>query len=390
MIGGDFLIIAKSKTLNQDLNWGFQNPSLPNNHCLITGISGSGKSCNILNLVQNMSKHNIPIVILDYNGGYRIDKLESDFMRNMSSCINIIDVYDCGSNINPFQLTECITTRDIAKKSMEITDLFSYALKFGPRQSTELYECILELHSHQLNIHNINFSNPYSKELSIKGISVALDMNALLYILFSRDSDASKRFISKLSYLSDFKVFSSESTLKWGNLLHNGTGLITIFQLDGYPESVKKVLAEIILMDMWQFTKKYGSKDKPFFLVLDECQHLNFKGTSPSTLILTEGRKYGYGACFATQSLNDTFDTAVINRLQQASLQMIFRPTFSEVHKLAKQIDISKSDRMEGVLNSLRKRECVIISQFENRDGSLTDVKTITAVIPDLGDFNIQ
>ncbi len=49
----------------------------------------------------------------------------------------------------------------------------------------------------------------------------------------------------------------------------------------------------------------------------------------------------------------------------------------------------SKSDRMEGVLNSLRKRECVIISQFENHDGSLTDVKTITAVIPALGDFKI-
>lgn len=49
--------------------------------------------------------------------------------------------------------------------------------------------------------------------------------------------------------------------------------------------------------------KKFGSKDKPFVVVLDEAQNLSHTIKSPSAAILTEGRKFGWSACLLRNHL---------------------------------------------------------------------------------------
>lgn len=78
---------------------------------------------------------------------------------------------------------------------------------------------------------------------------------------------------------------------------------VTIFQLTNFVRDIQVIITEFLLWDMWHYTKKYGSKDKPFVVVLDEAQNLSHTLSSPSGMILTEGRKFGWSAWYATQSL---------------------------------------------------------------------------------------
>ena len=96
----------------------------------------------------------------------------------------------------------------------------------------------------------------------------------------------------------------------------------------------------MMLWDAWYYTKKYGTKDKPFVVVLDEAQNLSHTIKSPSAAILTEGRKFGWSAWFATQSLGILKSDEIV-RLLQASFKLYFKPTTNEIVKIAKQLDVT-------------------------------------------------
>jgi hypothetical protein len=301
--------------------------------------------------------------------------------------IEIIDVYKNGLDINPFHIEKGVFKRDLYKKALDIADAFSYSLKLSVRQAEELYNSIVVVFTNYLENNTTNLSEGDCGLFLNHNNDIVIDLEAVCNQLNVTDTDASNRLLSKMKPLSDFNVFSSKSKWSWDKILNNRDGKVTIFQMDGYPESIKRLITELILLDLWQYAKEYGCKGNPFFLVLDECQYLSYKQSSPASLILTEGRKYGFAACFATQNLYGVFDVGVISKLQQASLQMIFHPSMDEIHKLAKRIDVNNSIRMEGILKSLRKQECVVISQLENADGRISCLKTVTAIVPDLKEF---
>ena len=135
-----------------------------------------------------------------------------------------------------------------------------------------------------------------------------------------------------------------------------------------------------MLWDMWYYTKKYGRKDKPFVVVLDEAQNLSHKANSPSAMILTEGRKFGWSAWFATQSLKILSDEEVI-RLLQAPFKLYFKPTDEEIPKMSKQLDPSNGNVWLTPLKNLKKGQCIVVGDRVRSDGTFGQVKsTITNV----------
>ena len=131
------------------------------------------------------------------------------------------------------------------------------------------------------------------------------------------------------------------------------------------------VITEMLLWDMWYYTKKCGNKDHPFVVVLDEAQNLSHKENSPSAQILTEGRKFGWSAWYATQSLQVLTDDEIV-RLSQSAFKMYFKPTDEEVTKIAKQLDPTNSTKWISPLKNLKKGQCIVVGDRNNSVGELT------------------
>ena len=123
-----------------------------------------------------------------------------------------------------------------------------------------------------------------------------------------------------------------------------------------------------MLWDMWHFAKTHGNKDKPFVVVLDEAQNLSHAESSPSGLILTEGRKFGWSAWYATQSLKILNDDEV-TRLMQAAFSFHFKPAETEVTRMAKQLDPMDANKWKTPLLGLKKGECIVVGDRIQKDG---------------------
>ena len=113
---------------------------------------------------------------------------------------------------------------------------------------------------------------------------------------------------------------------------------------------------------MWEYKSRNGSKDNPFIVVLDECQNLDFKrDMAPVRKILSEGRKFGWSAWFATQNLKNA-DKNMSILLKGADEKIFFNPPNDEINDIAKIITNQPDDLKEvkEILPNLIKGSCVV------------------------------
>jgi hypothetical protein len=358
------VLIGKDKS-SVNVYWEFGNNQLANRHILITGTSGQGKTYGIQTMLYELMKSNISSVIFDYTEGFRFDQLEKQFIEKLGEKIIQNVIYFEGVPINPFkrhiiEVAGIKAPEKISDVSQRIANIFAHVYGFKEQQFSALYEaCRIGIEKNGKNM-NMSF---FKEELG------------------NSDNKAAKTVLSKMAPFFDSIEFTSEKDFDWSKVLYAEGGLITIFQLTNFVREIQVIVTELMLWDAWHYTKKYGDKEKPFVVVLDEAQNLSHKADSPSAMILTEGRKFGWSSWFATQSVKVLSDDEVV-RLLQAAFKLYFKPTDDEITRISKQLDPSNANNWLSALKSLKKGQCIVVGDRIKQDGKFGMVKpTVTSVV---------
>ena len=359
------VLIGNNKVMN-DVCWEFGSSQMANRHLLITGTSGQGKTYSIQTMLYELAKSNISSVIFDYTEGFRLDQLEPEFVESMNNKINQHIVKVQGVPINPFKKQEqdfggmkiMDTPSDVAGR---FANILTHVYGFGEQQYAAIYEATrvgMEKHGEDMNME-------YFRE-ELGAIQVK--------------NSSAKTVVSKMTPFFHSITFDKNIDFDWGSILYAPEAKMNIFQLTMIDREMQVIVTELMLWDAWYYTKKYGSKEKPFIVVLDEAQNLSHKENSPSKAILTEGRKFGWSAWFATQSLKVLADDEVV-RLLQAAFKLYFKPTDEEIVKLSKQLDPTNGSLWLGALKGLKKGQCIVVGDRKKEDGVFGSVKpTITNI----------
>ena len=179
--------------------------------------------------------------------------------------------------------------------------------------------------------------------------------------------------------------FEENSDFDWEKVIYPENPTCTIFQLTGLDRNMQLTIAELLLWDLWYYAMKNGNKDKPFVVILDEAQNLSHKAKSPSCKILTEGRKFGWSAWFATQSLKVLNDDEVI-RLMNSGFQLYFKPTDAEVAKISQMICPEDKNSWISSVQTLNKSECVVKGNRRRPNGVFGAAKPVITKISALSD----
>jgi len=347
----DVKVYIGKDTRGNSVNWSFGHSKLSNRHLLITGSSGQGKTYLMQTMIKELSAQGISCVVFDYTEGFRKDQLEREFVDGLQEKINERIVYFDGVPVNPFRIQEIeILGRRASEKipdvATRIADIFTNVYKFGEQQFSAIYTACkngLEAYGDNMNM------QIFRKELD--------DIN----------TSFSKSVLSKLTPFFDSVSFNYVEDFDW-NSIANSNGALTIFQLTNFVRELQVVITEIMLWDAWHYNKKYGNKDKPFVVILDEAQNLSHKASSPSAKILTEGRKFGWSAWFATQFLKPQLDDGEINRLQQAAFRVYFKPADNDLTVTSKQLGsiVDWSDKLRG----LQKGQCIVAGERDKLNGN--------------------
>lgn len=348
--------------------WEFGNPQLANRHMLITGTSGQGKTYSIQTMLYELSKYKVSAMVFDYTEGFRLDQLEKNFLEKMGDKVKQHVIYYTGVPINPFKRQEIeVAGMTMPEKASDvaarIANIFKHVYDFGDQQFSAIFEAArkgLEKYGNQMNMQ-------------------------LFQEMLEEEKGSNKTAQSVLSKMAPFFYsidFNTSEEFDWGRIIYADEAELNIFQLTSIDREMQVIITELMLWDAWYYTKKVGSKDKPFVAILDEAQNLSHKSNSPSAAILTEGRKFGWSAWFATQSLKVLADDEVV-RLLQAANKLYFKPTDEEIIKMAKQLDPSDGNMWLGALKNLKKGQCIVVGDRVGANGKFGATKpTLTKVTP--------
>lgn len=330
--------------------WEFGHKNLNNRHLLINGNSGCGKTYCIQTLLLEMVRASMSGVVFDYTSGFTPDKLDPLFAAELGDRIQQRVVYIEKIPVNPFakrlikvggfEVPENDT--DVATR---LANVFTSVYKFGGQQTSALYKAV----KNGLQHHGERMSFIYLEE----------ELNDV-------SAKQAETVLSKIQPFLDLEPFAVDEAFHWSSIRDSG-GMVYVMQLDGFDRPTQLLLTELLLWDIWNYCVKNGNEDHPFVIVLDEAQNLSHDAASPSAKFLTEGRKFGISAWYATQFMKPQLSDDEIQRLQQAGQKLYFCPPDDGVMTVARNIDIDSQGAREWApkLKALKKGECVTCGNMD-------------------------
>ncbi|MEH6908859.1 ATP-binding protein, partial [Neobacillus drentensis] len=361
--------IGRAENSTRDIYWEYGNKGLANRHLLISGKSGQGKTYFMQCLLLEKSKLGIPSIVIDYTEGFLPNQLEQEFVEFLGEKLKQKIVYSEKLPINPFeknirdiggiQLPESNT--DVAER---IKSVFAAVYKsLGIQQQNAIYEAILA------------GMEKYDKDMGLLKLKELLEEDGSSY---------AKTALSQIRPLIDRNPFSIENEINWQDIVESN-GEVYIIQLTGFPRDVQLMITEFILWDLWNYSVRYGNKNKPMPVIMDEAQNLDHTEKSPSARILTEGRKFGWSAWYATQFLKSQLDADELARLQNASQKVYFSPPEQELSSIATSLSKDNHEKKywENQLATLKKGQCIVHGPVLKDNNVLSNpTVTIVDIIP--------
>lgn len=365
--------IGQVQNSNREIYWEFGNPGLANRHLLISGGSGQGKTYFMQCLLLEQAKLGISSIVVDYTEGFLPNQLEPEFKEylgteKLKNQLVIVDKLP----INPFRKSlKDIGGIKIKESNIDIAEriksVFStvYA-NLGIQQQNAIYKAVqdgLDMYGESMNFEKMRS------------------------ILEDDGSSYAKTALSTIRPLIDRNVFDFESNFDWADII-NADGEVFVIQLTSFNRDVQLIITEFILWDLWNYSVQSGSKECPIPVLMDEAQNLDFDKNSPSGRILTEGRKFGWSAWYATQFLKSQLDSDELSRLQNAAQKIYFKPPEQELVNIASSLSKDPTDRKvwENNLANLKKGQCIVHSPILNDSGELTPSTPVIVNISPLSD----
>lgn len=359
----DIRVLLGRDRRNLPVYWEFGHTKLANRHILITGISGQGKTYAIQTMILELVRQNISSVVFDYTDGFLPGKLEPEFEVELDGKITQEVAILNRIPVNPFrlQMIEIPPFGSVPEKATtvagRISDILKHVYSFGDQQAASIYVACKQ---------------------GIDQFGKDMDFSKLRQILEEMGTPQAKSVLAKMAQFFDTDLFDSSREFNWKDIIQ-GSGKVKVIQLTGLDRELQTIVTEIMMWDAWYSLTKFGNKNKPFVVVLDEAQNLSFKEKSPAEKILREGRKYGWSAWFATQFLKGTLDSGEISNLQQAAERLYFKPTGEEMSYIAEQIADTKAETADwlNVIKGIQKGQCIVQGDRIKQNGQFGAVKPV-------------
>lgn len=362
--------IGQVENSNKEIFWEYGHKQLANRHLLISGKSGQGKTYFMQCLLLEKAKQGISSIVIDYTEGFLPNQLENDFLDYLGDRLKQQIVYLNKLPINPFTRN----SRDIGGITL-------------PESDTDIAERVKSVFAAVYDTLGIQQLNTLYDRILV-GLQRYDDKMNLTYLKELLEEDGSNTALKTLSQLRPFidrNPFTDHETINWEEIMDN-KGDVFVIQLTGYPREVQLIITEFILWDLWNFSVRKGNKNNPLPVIMDEAQNLDHTEESPSARILTEGRKFGWSAWYATQFLKSQLNASELARLQMASQKIYFAPPEQELSTIASGLANEQHDRKywENVLSNLKKGQCIVQGPNLERDGSLSPTRAVLVNISPL------
>ena len=279
---------------------------LTQKHVSILAKTGSGKSYLSGVFIEELIKHNVPVVVIDTHNEYsllahpNLEEKDMDAMERFNirpkGYAHSIMVYTPEPEINKNALPLKFNITDLDQK--DISDILNIK---SPSGRGLLYRVLNELKTNR----------PY---YSISDIKHALEDETL---------SSKVDIIGRLEIIETLNIFSEEG-INFVSLVKEGQA--TIINLYGVSQDIQNIIVTVIGKQLFELRKL--NKIPSFMFIIEEAHNFcpqtgSVWSSSILKKIASEGRKFGVGLCIVSQR-PATVDK---NVLSQCGTQIILKLT---------------------------------------------------------------
>jgi len=281
---------------------------LANQHLLIVGKSGAGKSQTTAGILYELSKQEIPFLVLDFQGEYISNVLKNgngDSFLDATKSVALDPSY--GMDINPLELSLNGTTgekKDYMHNVYQVSAILKQIFGLGDIQHPVLKDAIKRAYQEKgFSISDRTTWNNEPPQFE--------DIWAILEFMEQNGGSNVRNLKYRIEPLFENNIFVSGTNSVSINEVLNQNSIINLSAL-ATPELMKSV-ARFVLQAVYNRMISEGPSNKiKLYVVIDEAHKLSYDNTL--TDLIREARKYGVGFILASQSVRD-FATVVFENM---------------------------------------------------------------------------
>jgi len=285
------------------------NPKkLANQHLLIVGKSGAGKSQTTSSVLYELSKQDIPFLILDFQGEYISSVLTNSKDESFAESTDAMTLDPSyGMDINPLELSvDGNTGNKVGYMSnvYQVSRILKQIFGLGDIQHPVLKDAIKR--AYQEKGFSVTDRSTWNNEPP-----QFQDIWSILEFMEQTEGANVRNLKYRIEPLFENNIFVSDGQGASINNVLNRNSMIDLSKLHT-PELMKSV-ARFVLQAVYNRMLAEGpSKKIKLYVVIDEAHKLSYDQTL--TDLIREARKYGVGFILASQSVRD-FATVVFENM---------------------------------------------------------------------------
>lgn len=310
-----------------------------NGHVAISGISGSGKSTEMMSLALQYAMVGNIVIVLNWRRSHDVGCISSKFRRDYMSRRQHIDVAMDGLRIPLFDCCKDMNDRTESVPSVihRVTNLLAKCGNLTPTQTSVLKNAVAEV--------------------AKLGLYKTEGIRSVKRFLETQDYKTALNAAGKLGAVCD------ENCLVDGNFLEELNGSICEIDVNGLQYDDQTVMVNVFLDFLLRMANLGRFMQKNVTIVIDECQNLNFKPDSTMSVLLNESRKLGVNLVLAAPRML-IGQKNNMSAMQQCGTILNFKPVSEDRRKLAKQIDPANPDAQMFLLSELQTGQFVASGNF--------------------------
>ncbi|MCL6477695.1 MAG: DUF853 family protein [Peptococcaceae bacterium] len=277
-----------------------------NQHCLIFGTTGSGKTTTIMNMVESAISRRIPLVLVDGKGASDLGEKAKFLADRYGQPFYLFTMRGESWHYNPLTRGGITGLKDKLISLTEWTE--EHYKKMAERYLQLVFRCFAAAGEKVDLINVARYLDPDALVLLARGISDAEERNRILNALESFKDPEIRGLAARIAVMTEseighlFRDDEKGKTIDLGRAIEENAVVVFLMDSLSFPE-YSRLLGRLVVTDLKSVAaRQFSDGRKKIYAVFDE---FNIFASSAVVDLIGKTRSFGFHVLIGTQSPSD-------------------------------------------------------------------------------------